>query len=112
MKTPEKRDRILLVITSIYLVLTFLRRLAPVDEMPSSALATLSLIFDLAMAFGVIGLGAQVLKATPPGRGQRAKWVAVITVGIVAAVGVLAIRISGGQRVELPPHPRASGFSG
>ncbi len=90
---------------SLYLFGTFVRRLFPINEMPSSGLNSLSIILELAMAFAVVGLGVRVLKSIPPQSSARGGWVALMVAGMIGALGIFGIRLSGGPRVELPPRP-------
>jgi hypothetical protein len=100
-----KVERILLVTTSLFLLYDFVRDLFPIDEMPSPTVDLMSVAFELLMAFGVVVLGVRVVKAAPQGTSERPVWIAVMIAGIIGAMGVLGVRMSGGQRVELPPRP-------
>lgn len=104
-KRGGKFERVLLVIMPLYLVATFIRLLFPVAEKSSSAVDGLGMIFELAMAVGVIGLGLRVLKSIPPGGPGKAGWVALMVAGTIGALGIFGIRLSGGPRVELPHRP-------
>ena len=52
-----KRDRVLFTIAALYLVITFVRRLFPTAEAPSSSETILRVVIELALAIGLIGLG-------------------------------------------------------
>lgn len=104
----RKREQILLVLASLYLCGTCVRRLLPISEMPSPALNTLSLIVECALTFAVVALGFRVLKALPAQNGGRGGWVAIMLAGVLGALGVFGIRLSGGPRVEWPPRPTQS----
>ena len=103
-----KTERIVLAVTAASLVFTFLRRLSPVSERPGDAEKWLSIMFELGMAVGVVGLGIRVLKRIPHRTAARAGWMTLLIVGMLAAAGVFAIRLSGGPRVELPPRATQS----
>jgi hypothetical protein len=107
-KPGGKFERVLLVIMSLYLVATFIRLLFPIAEKSSSGVDGLRMIFEVAMAVGVIGLGVRVLKSNPPGSPGKAGWVALMVAGTIGAIGIFGIRLSGGPRVELPPRPTQS----
>lgn len=94
-------DRGWLVLTASILVLKFLFGLRPMGELPSPTLKAMTGLIDLAMAIGLIGFGVRVLRSQASGRG---KWIFVLVIGIVAAFGLLVIRLNDGPRVELPPR--------
>jgi len=54
---------------------------------------------ELLAVIALIGLGVRVLGSQTSGRG---KWILVLVVGIIAALGILFIRLSGGPRIVLP----------
>jgi hypothetical protein len=79
----------------------FLGSLMPISESPSPALNTLNIAKELLAVIALIGVGIRVLGSQTSG---RAKWALVLVVGIVAALGILFIRLSGGPRMVLPPR--------
>ena len=103
-----KTERVVLVLTSVFLVITFLRRLLPVAERPGSAETLMSVAFEIGMTVGVVGLGSRVLKSIPRGAPSATGWKVLLVAGVVAAIGILVIRLSGGPRVELPPRATQS----
>ena len=103
-----KRDRILFAIVTVYVVMIFVRRLFPTDEIPRPSHAMFWGAIDLALAIGVIGLGLRVLKSVPRGVHGRGKWLLLFVAGIVSLLGILAIHATGGQRVEWEPRPQTS----
>ena len=69
------------MIVALYLVIiTFVRRLFPIAEMPRRSETVLTISIDLALAIGLIGLGTRILKAIPR-EGSRTRQVAVIASG-------------------------------
>ena len=103
-----KLERILLVFTSLYLAGTFVRRLYPISESPGPTEKWLSLVFELTLALSVVFLGVRVLRTVPQQAAGRLGWIALMVAGIIGAVGIFGIRLSGGPRVELPPRPGQS----
>lgn len=99
-----KRERILFVIIALVLIFHFVQRLFPVAERSSSAVNIISVLADLGMAVGLIGLGVRILKAIPRGTGGRGKWITLLVAGSIAVAGIFVIHASGGPRVELPPR--------
>lgn len=103
-----KRDRFLFAIVALYLVFTFVRRLFPTDEWSSRSETILRVIIELALAIGLIGLGNRVLKAIPRGTHGRGKWLFLFVAGLISLLGIFAIHVTGGQRVEWQPRTQAS----
>ncbi len=97
------RDRGLFGAAAICLVLTFVWRLLPADELPSPTLNILSILIELGLVIGFVGLAPSVLRSLPAGS-ARGGWIFLLIVGIAAALGIISIRVSGGPRVELPPR--------
>ncbi|MEY2577692.1 MAG: hypothetical protein QOI49_516 [Verrucomicrobiota bacterium] len=108
---PEKRDRTIFVGAVILLVYTFIRALMPVDELPSSTLNALHIAQELGMFIGVVGLAPRILRSIPEGA-SRGGWIFLLVVGAMAGIGVFAIRLSGGSRVELSPRTSRTADSG
>lgn len=103
-----KRDRVLFTIATLYLVITFVRRLFPTAEAPSPSETTLRVVIELALAIGLIGLGNRILKAVPRGTHGRGKWLFLFVAGLISLFGIFAIHITGGQRVEWEPRTQVS----
>ncbi|MFL6590934.1 MAG: hypothetical protein ACJ8M4_12270 [Chthoniobacterales bacterium] len=103
----SKRDRIIFVGAAILLVIRFVGLLGPTDEVPSSALRTLSLLMDIGLVIGVVGVGLRILGSLPKDA-SKAGWVFLLVVGAVAGIGIFGIRLSGGQRFELPSRTSQS----
>jgi hypothetical protein len=99
-----KRERILFVIIALVLIFNFVRRLFPVAERSGSAENMLSILMDLGMAVGLVGLGVRILKAIPREGEGRGKWVVLLVAGSIAVAGIFLIHARGGPRVELPPR--------
>ena len=98
-------ERRILVISTLYLVVTFIRGFGPAGERPGNTVTALRFLFELAMAIGVVGLGVRVVKSVRRDGGGYARWLTLMVVGIVAALGVFLIRL--GQFSGLtPPPPR------
>lgn len=98
---PATSERVLFVLAAVVLVMGFLGSLMPISESPSPALNTLNIAKELLAVIALIGVGIRVLGSQTSG---RAKWALVLVVGIVAALGILFIRLSGGPRMVLPPR--------
>lgn len=96
----RKWDRVLFVIVALFLVITFIRRLFPIEEMPRRSEMVLGILIDLAMAIGLVGLGTRILKAVPRGTPGRGGWLSLFVMGIISLLGIFAVHLSGGQRVE------------
>ena len=75
----------------------------PVDESPSSTLNTLNIIIELCLVIGFVGLAPRVLRSLPQGS-SRGGWIFLVVVGIVAALGLIGLRVFGGPRLELSPR--------
>ena len=101
-----KWDRVLFVIVALYLVITFVRRLFPIAEMPRRSETVLKILIELALAIGLIGLGTRILKAIPRKAHGRGKWLLLLVVGLISLLGIFAIHVTGGQRVEQAPRSR------
>jgi hypothetical protein len=101
---PEKRDRTIFVGAVIVLVYTFIQACMPVDEVPSQSLNFLSIVLELAMFVGVVGMAPRILRSVPEGA-SRGGWIFLAVVGVIAGIGIFGIRLSGGPRVELSPRP-------
>ena|SRR5215831_11149245 len=103
--TPKPKaatsERVIFVLAAVVLVMSFFGSLMPISESPSPASNTLNIVKELLAVIALIGLGVRVLDSQTSGRG---KWVLVLVVGIVAALGILFIRLSGGPRMVLPPR--------
>ena len=97
------RDRGVFCVAAICLVLTFVLRLLPVDESPSSTLNTLHIVIELCLVIGFVGLAPRVLRSLPQGS-SRGGWIFLVVVGIVAALGLIGLRVFGGPRLELSPR--------
>lgn len=100
----NKVDRIVFVIVGIFLVITFVGRLFPIDERPGRTVRVLSIVFDVGMAVGLVGLGTKILKATPPGTPGRGGWILLFGAGLISIMGIFLIHLTGGQRVEWAPR--------
>ena len=109
----KKVDRIVFFFVGIFLVITFVRRLFPVDEMPGRGVMVLEILCDVGMAVGLIGLGTKILRVTPPGTPGRGGWLLLFGAGTISALGIFVIHLTGGQRVEWAPRttPLRSAFS-
>src|SRR5215472_11408259 len=94
-------ERVIFVLAAVVLVMSFFGSLMPISESPSPASNTLNIVKELLAVIALIGLGVRVLDSQTSGRG---KWVLDLVVGIVAALGILFIRLSGGPRMVLPPR--------
>jgi hypothetical protein len=99
----RKWDRILFVIVALGLIITFIRRLFPIEEMPRSSEVVLKILIDLALAVALAGLGLRILKAIPRGTPGRGGWLSLFLAGLISTLGIFAVHLSGGQRVEWPP---------
>lgn len=109
-----KRDGTLFVTAAVFLVLKFIWRLMPVDELPSTELNLLTIGLELALVVGLIGLAPRVLRSVPEGSG-RSGWIFLLVAGVAAALGIFGLRLAGGPIVELPPRspsesPEADGL--
>src|SRR5947209_6777670 len=100
---PGKGDRITLVGLTIILVIHFVGLLGPTDEMPSSTLSTITILLEVGMVSALVALGFRVLRSLPPDA-LRGGWIFLLVVGAGAGLGIFGIRLSGGQRLELPPR--------
>jgi hypothetical protein len=96
---PATSERVVFVLAAVVLVIKFFNSLMPISESPSPALNALSIAMELLAVIALIGLGVRVLGSQTSGRG---KWILVLVVGIIAALGILFIRLSGGPRIVLP----------
>jgi hypothetical protein len=100
----SKTERLVFVFVGILLVITFVRRLFPVDEMPGHAVMVITILCDVGMAVGLVGLGTKILKATPQGTPGRGGWLLLFGAGIISVMGIFFIHVTGGQRVEFAPR--------
>jgi hypothetical protein len=96
-----KSERMTVVMATILLALRFIWRLMPSDEVPSSTLNALSILIELGMFVGVIGLVPRILRSLPEGA-PRGGWISLLVVAIISSVGIFGLRLSGGPRVDLP----------
>jgi len=96
----DKRDRITFVAIAVLLVLKFIGRLTPSDELPSPALRTLTLLLDIGLVIGLVGLAPRVLRSLSPDSSPSG-WIFLLIVGGAAALGIFAIRLSGGPQLKL-----------
>lgn len=73
----------------------------------------LTIVLDVGMAVGLVGLGTKILKATPQGTPGRSGWILLFGAGSISVVGIFVIHVTGGQRVEWGPRttPLRSAFS-
>lgn len=92
------RDRGLFGAAAICLVLIFVWRLLPAHESPSPTLNTLSLVLELALVIGLVGLAPRVLRSLPAGS-ARGGWTFLLVVALASALGIFGIRLSGGPRI-------------
>lgn len=99
--SPGTRERVIFVLSAVVLVMSFFSSLMPISESPSPRSNALSIAMELLAVIGLIGLGVLILGSQASGRG---KWVLVLVVGIVAALGILFIRLRGGSRMVLSPR--------
>ena len=97
------RDRGMFCVAAICLVLTFVLRLLPSDESPRPTLHTLQIVLELCLVIGFVGLAPRVLRSLPQGS-SRGGWIFLVVVGIVAALGLIGLRVFGGPRLELSPR--------
>jgi hypothetical protein len=102
--------RTTVVMAAILLALTFIWRLMPADEAPSSTLNALSILLELGMLVGVVGLVPRILRSLPEGA-PRGGWIFLLGVAIVSGAGIFCIRLAGGPRVELPPRTSSNASS-
>lgn len=100
----RKWDRGLFVIVALFLVVTFIRRLFPIEEMPRRSEIVLGILIDLAMAVALVGLGTRILKAIPRGTPGRGGWLSLFVTGLISLLGIFVIHLNGGQRVEWQPR--------
>ena len=100
---PGKGDRITLVGLTIILVIHFVGLLGPTDEVPSATLSTITILLEVGMVSALVALGSRVLRSLPPDA-LRGGWIFLLVVGAGAGLGIFGIRLSGGQRLELPPR--------
>lgn len=96
-------ERTTVVMATILLALTFIWRLIPDDEAPSSTLNTLSILLELGMLIGVVGLVPRILRSLPEGA-PRGGWIFLLVVAVISGVGIFGIRLAGGPRGELSPR--------
>ena len=99
----EKRDRGLFVGAALWLVYIFIRSLMPTDELPSSGLNALSIALELGLFIGLVAMAPRILRSLPEGA-SRGGWIFLLVAGVIAGLGILGVRLSGGPRVELPPR--------
>ena len=106
--TPKTNpsERILFVICTVAVLLKFVFALQPVDEALPSALTNFTLLIELGMMIGVIGLGVRILQSQRTG---RAGWGIILAIGVAAGLGLFVVRINGGPRRVLPA--RTSDFT-
>ncbi len=95
-----KRDRLLFGCAAISLILEFIWGLKSEAEVPSATLNAITITIELGLVFALIVLGTRVLRSLAPDSG-RAGWIFLLVTGILAALGILGTRLSGGPRVEL-----------
>lgn len=109
----NKVDRVIFAVLGVFLVITFVGRLFPVDEMPGRTVTVLTIICDVGMAVGLVGLGTKILKATPQGTPGRGGWILLFGAGIISIMGIFFIHLTGGQRVEWAPRttPQRNAFT-
>lgn len=88
---------------AVFLVLKFIWRLMPADELPSTELNLLTIGLELALVVGLIGLAPRVLRSVPEDSG-RGGWIFLLVAGVAAALGIFGLRLTGGSTVELPPR--------
>ena len=100
----RKWQRVLFVIVALSLIITFVRRLFPIEEMPRRSAVVLMMIIDLALTIALVGLGTRILRAIPKGTPGRGGWLSLFVAGIISLLGICAIHLSGGQRVEWQPR--------
>jgi hypothetical protein len=75
----------------------------PAGEAPSPTLNTLSILLELGMLIGVIGIVPGILRSLPEDA-PRGGWIFLLVVAVVSGIGIFGIRMAGGPRVELPPR--------
>ena len=102
----ERRDRIIFASIAVLLALKFVGRLMPASEIPSSTLSTMTLLLDIALVVGLVGLAPRVLRSLPADSSPSG-WIFVLIVGGAAAIGIFAIRLSGGPQVKLASRKTA-----
>lgn len=109
----SKIDRIVFAVVGVFLVITFVGRLFPVDEKPGRTVRVLTIVFDVGMAVGLVGLGTKLLRETPRGTPGRGAWLFLFGAGLISSLGIFVIHLTGGQRVEWAPRktPLRSAFS-
>jgi hypothetical protein len=107
-KSGGTAERRILVISTLYLVVTFLRGFGPAGARPGNMVTALRFLFELAMAIGVVGLGIRVVKSVRRDGGGVARWVTLMVVGIFAALGVFIIRLGDVSGLTPPPRPTPS----
>src|SRR4051794_37092439 len=88
---------------TILLAGTFIWRLMPSGEVPSTGLNTLSILLELGMLIGVIAMVPRILRSLPEGE-PRGGWIFLLVVAVISGLGIFAIRLAGGPRVELSPR--------
>jgi hypothetical protein len=108
-RRTQNWQRVLFVIVGLGLIITFVRRLFPIEEIPRRPVIGLTIVIDLALAIALVGLGSRILKATPKGTTGRGGWLALFLAGLISSVGIFVIHLSGGQRLEV--HSRSQSKS-
>ena len=98
-----KGERATVVMATILLALRFIWRLMPSDEVPSSTLNALSILLELGMFVGVVGMVPRILRSLPEGA-PRGGWIFLLVVAVISGLGILGLRLSGGPRADLPPR--------
>lgn len=92
------RDRGLFGAAALCLVLTCVWRLLRADESLSPTLNTLSIVLELALVIGLVGLAPRVLRSLPAGS-ARGGWTFLLVVALAAALGIFGLRLSGRPRL-------------
>jgi len=100
-------DRLSVFFFAGYLVVSFLFALKPTDQLPSPTLRAITILIELGMTIGLIGIGVRVLGSTSSSS-ERSKWALVLAVGLIAGFGLFVIRVTGGPRVQIPPRSTGS----
>jgi hypothetical protein len=98
-----KRERITFVAVAILLVIRFVGRLMPADEIPSTAVKTLAFVLDLMLVISLVGLAPAVMRSLPE-TAVRPVWIFLAVVGLGAGIGIFGIRLLGGPRLQLAPR--------
>lgn len=107
----EAVERILLVVIPLSLIFDIGKQLFFPEtngEWPSPTVTFMTVAAELGMVIGVAGLTLRRLKSQQGSGNAAGAWMVLPVIGLLAGLGLLATRLVGGPRGELPPRSTQS----